>query len=142
MEKSRLKKVHISAGAIVIRKLNNQKEVLLLYRKKSKSWHLPKGTKKKNECLEHTAQREVLEETGTKIKIRGYLGYLKSKKEDQTSKITHYFLAESLSSNLQNHNQEHDYVEFVEIKEAIKRLQKKALFEKEASLLKKLIKKF
>ena len=135
-------KVHISSGVVVIKERKREPKVLIMYRKRSKSWHLPKGTQLPGESLEDTAKREALEETGVEIEIKKYLGKLHSQKSDGTPKITHYFLAKPLSSNLQNHDQEHDYVEFVEIREAIKRLQKKALFEKEAGLLKKLSKKF
>lgn len=131
-------KQHISAGVVVIE--NNK--VLLLYREKSNSWHLPKGTLKENESLEEAAKRETLEETGFDVKIGNYLGILESEFErdgKKVAKTTHYFFGTLTSKEQKAHDEEHDKVEFVELSEAIDKLGKSRIFENEEKLLKKLL---
>jgi len=50
-----------AAGGLV---QNDVKEILFIYR--LGKWDLPKGKKEKNESIENTALREVMEETGAK----------------------------------------------------------------------------
>ena len=50
-----------AAGGLV---QNDDKEILFIYR--LGKWDLPKGKKEKNESIENTALREVMEETGAK----------------------------------------------------------------------------
>ncbi len=70
---------HISSGGIVYRLGRlSEPEILLLYRRASNSWHLPKGTRMEGERLIETATREVKEETGAVVRIHCYLGSIKS----------------------------------------------------------------
>lgn len=119
-----MKKPHISSGGVIYRILpKNKIEVLLLYREKSDSWHLPKGTLENDENLVKAASRETTEETGWKVETEKYLGKLASKKEDKIPKITHYYLMKPLKK-VANGDHEHDQVEWIEIKKAKKLLQK------------------
>lgn len=137
---------HISSGAVVYRKpAENQVEVLLLYRRATDSWHLPKGTQETGESLEMTAVREVREETGVDALLCDYLGMLPSvfeREGKQIQKQTHYFLAEPLHVQTEIHDAEHDEVAFVEIETALDRLQKKTGYEKEWQMIEKVMKHF
>lgn len=132
---SELNKVHISSGALVIQGSKGQKKILIMYRKESDSWHLPKGTQNNGETLEETCIREVKEETGVLINIKKYLGKLHSVTPKKISKETHYFLAEPVEINLSLHDTEHDIVDFFEIDIAYNLLKKKSLFEKEYEIV-------
>lgn len=134
------KKPHVSAGALVVRTVGGRDEVLLLYRKSADAWCLPKGTLKDGELLEDAARREVEEETGVVIEIQKYLKKLESFKADKTPKITHYFLALPLSINLHEHDWEHDHVEFMEVNQALRKLEARSPYEKEYRVLQKYLK--
>lgn len=58
-----------SCGAVVYRKIGNDIRYLLIRNKRSSNWSFPKGHIEAEETLEETAKREVLEETGLRIKI-------------------------------------------------------------------------
>lgn len=103
-------------------------------RKATQSWHLPKGTMEPGESILETALREVEEETGVRIDIEKYLGFLRSSKEDGTPKITHYYLAHPLSSDFSRHDKEHDEIVFLPLEEAYSKLKNMSLFEKEYEL--------
>lgn len=133
-------KIHVSAGAVVVRPTEFGREVLLLYRKNTDSWHLPKGTMRPNESVLETALREVKEETGFEIMIEKHLGVLPSTKEDGTSKITHYYLASVIDGLSEPHDSEHDRVEFFPLAEAYHKLRAKSIFEKEYVILDKYLK--
>lgn len=59
----------LKAGVIVIKEENQKMYCLLTYRKFQDDYSFPKGHIEENESPERTAVREVLEETGCKIKI-------------------------------------------------------------------------
>jgi len=128
-------KIHISSGGIIYKIFPNKEiRILLLYRKRTNSWHLPKGTKENKESLEKTALREVTEETGYKVEKEKYLGKLPSFKEDKTPKITHYYLMKPVK-RLANHDKEHDRLEWVGIEKAKKLLSQFRKFEKEEEIV-------
>ena len=58
-----------SCGAIVIRKMNNTYNCLLIKNKMSENWGFPKGHMERGETEHDTARREVLEETGLHIEF-------------------------------------------------------------------------
>ena len=58
-----------SCGAVVYRIINGVVRYLLIKNKRSSNWSFPKGHIEKNETLEETAKREVLEETGLRLDI-------------------------------------------------------------------------
>ncbi len=130
--------IHISSGGVIYRITpEKQIETLLLYRKRTNSWHLPKGTREKGESLEKTALREVKEETGLGVEIEKYLGELHSLKEDKTPKITHYFLMKPIGRELEifNHEEKYDKVEWIEIEKAKELLKEFKEFEKEEEIV-------
>ena len=58
-----------SCGAVVYRIINGVVRYLLIKNKRSSNWSFPKGHVEDGETAEETAKREVLEETGIRIKI-------------------------------------------------------------------------
>lgn len=128
-------KTHISSGGVIYRIVpKKQIEILLLYRKRTNSWHLPKGTQEKGENLEKTALREVAEETGFEAKIEKYLSKLPSLKEDKTPKITHYYLMKPIKK-IADHDHEYNETKWVEINKAKKLLKEFTEFEKEEKIV-------
>ena len=133
-------RTHISSGGVVYKISDkNQIEILLLHRKETDSWHLPKGTQKEGEDLAKTALREVREETGLDVEIEKYLGKLPSLNEDRESKITHYYLMKPIGRELEifNHEDKYDRVEWMELEKAKKLLSKFKEFEKEEEIIEK-----
>jgi 8-oxo-dGTP pyrophosphatase MutT (NUDIX family) len=63
-----------AAGGLVWRETKAGKELLLVHRKRYGDWTLPKGKREGSESLKETAIREVLEETGYRIRINGFAG--------------------------------------------------------------------
>jgi len=92
--------VEKSAGAVVFRKENGIKFLLLRYKFKSEYWDFPRGNIEKGEKAEDTAKREIEEETG--IKDLKFLKNFKQKvkwfyrRENKLiSKEVIYFLAQT-----------------------------------------------
>jgi 8-oxo-dGTP diphosphatase len=137
-------KLHISSGAIVFKKEKNIPKILILKRKKGPTYHLPKGTKRIGENLKQTAIREVQEETGYKIKILKYLGWLPStatKKGQKFKKRTHYFLAKGINK-IRPKDYEHDQVLWTLPENALKLLEQRVkCYENETLILKKALNK-
>jgi len=131
-------KTHISSGGVIYKvSENNQIKILLLHRKETDSWHLPKGTQNEGEDLIKTAMREVKEETGLDVDIEKYLGTLPSLKEDGAQKLTHYYLMKPIGRELDifNHEEKYDKVEWLEIEKAKKLLSEFKEFEKEEEIV-------
>lgn len=120
--------MHISAGAVVYRINQEKKEIVLLYRQKTDTYHLPKGTRESGEEIQDTVLREVQEEAGVTVSVENFLGQLDSQFERDgkiIQKQTQYFLAELVSQDLNQHDQEHDSVLWVDVSTAKKLLQQK-----------------
>ncbi len=91
----------VAAGGIVVRQGNEGVEVLLIQKKGSSAWTLPKGHLEEGEKLEDCAVREILEETGLKVRLKGKAGQISySYRRDGflLCETVHYFVAEPLSS--------------------------------------------
>lgn len=87
--------VEVSAGGVVV--FGN---AILLLKKYNGDWVLPKGRIEKNEKIEATALREVLEESGVKAEIIDYIGeihynYKNLQENEIVSKTVHWFLMRS-----------------------------------------------
>ncbi len=87
--------VEVSAGGVVV--FGN---AILLLKKYNGDWVLPKGRIEKNEKVEATALREVLEESGVKAEIIDYIGeihynYKNLQENEIVSKTVHWFLMRS-----------------------------------------------
>lgn len=83
-----------SCGAIVVRKQNGRLYTLMI-RQNQGHWCFPKGHVENNENEFETAEREVLEETGLKVRfIDGFRESVVYSPRDDVMKEAVYFLAE------------------------------------------------
>lgn len=110
--------MHISSGAVIYREEKNEIHILIMFRRATGTYHLPKGTQQPGEDLETTAKREIKEETGYEVTLKEYLGVLLSsftKEGKVIQKETHYFKAELASPLQTSHDDEHDEIMFVPV---------------------------
>jgi len=115
-------KYRVAAGAIITRLINmNKKEVLLLYREKSKDYTFPKGCSIPGERIERTAKREVAEETGYKIKILKKLPNIKYKKISDGEKVIVYFFSAKIIKKVPK-KEKHEYPIWVPFEKVEKKL--------------------
>ena len=102
-----------SAGGVVIRKSNNQTEVLICERFSENLIALPKGKPNEGEYEAATAIREVREETGInaiiKNKIKDIFYSFKSPNGIINKKVS-FFLMEKIDGEISNHDDEFDKV--------------------------------
>jgi 8-oxo-dGTP pyrophosphatase MutT (NUDIX family) len=85
-----------AAGGIVIRRNGDQLEVLLVHRPRG-DWSFPKGKADQGESDEHTAVREVEEETGLRCGLAGEAGLTRYTDAAGRAKIVHYWFMEPSS---------------------------------------------
>lgn len=143
------KPFHTSCGGVVYRKRNNQLEILLLHRIKSKkwkydSWHLPKGTRGKDESERETAKREILEETGYEVDVGWKIGHIGStfQREGVTiQKATHYYACKPIKDTGRG-PAEHDESRWIPAKMTIDLLSQFNIFEKEDEVVRKFLQNF
>lgn len=130
----------ISSGGIIFRVRNHQPEVVLIARRNSTIWCLPKGMLEQDETPEITAKRETKEETGLDgdiLEKLGEINYWYYSREDQSriSKTVHFYLFEFKGGNEREHDSEADEVKWFSPEDAVrvlsygneKELMKKAL---------------
>lgn len=113
-----------SAGGIVFRDGGAGPDLLMGRRRTERSrpiWSLPKGTPDAGETTEQTALREVLEETGLKMRILKTVGdvhYHFVRDGVRIDKTVHYFLMEPTGGDLADHDHEFEEVRWVPLAEA------------------------
>src|SRR6266851_4942617 len=66
--------VIFAAGGIISRATSNGDEVMVIRRKRHADWTFPKGKLKQGESFAQAAIREVLEETGCRVRLGKFLG--------------------------------------------------------------------
>jgi len=102
-----------SAGGVVLRKNNNQTEVLICERFSENLIALPKGKPNEGEDEEEAAIREVKEETGInaiiKNKIKDIFYSFESPNGIINKKVS-FFLMEKIDGEISNHDDEFDKV--------------------------------
>lgn len=116
---------HVSSGGIVYRWRHGQRDILVLYRAQTGTYHLPKGTQESGESLEDAAVREIYEETGYVVSLEHHVVSVPSSFERDGVRIqkqTHYFSARAISDHGGTHDAEHDTVTFLSYEEALSRL--------------------
>lgn len=133
-----------SAGGLVVRKRGNRAQVCLVSKKGGRVWAFPKGRVDKDESLEETAVREVLEETGHEASIIDQLDrieYYFFLKENNTfyHKTVTFFLMKLIRENVQERDEEADSVGWYDAgvaKKKLSYLNEKKILGKAESLLK------
>jgi len=93
---------NVSSGGVVV---NPEGRVLLIKRADEEIWCLPKGTIESGESLEATAVREILEETGLRVKllrplITIHFRYYWPPRGHNVDKTVVYFLAEPVGGRI------------------------------------------
>ncbi len=116
----------VSAGGAVYRHGPEGIEVVLCGRTREGLWALPKGSPQPGEALEHTALREVEEETGLAVAIEDGVGSIRYQfaGPDGTGydkRVEHYLMAPT-GGSLAAHDGEFDVVRWAPVEEALRLL--------------------
>jgi len=86
-----------AAGGVVVRaRHDGGVEIAVVHRPAYDDWTLPKGKLQAGEREEHTALREVEEETGMRCRLERALGSTKYKDHRGRQKIVHYWVMRAL----------------------------------------------
>ncbi len=135
----------ISSGGVVFRPAGAGYEVALIRvrRVDGDAWAIPKGWVEKGEDLEHTAVREVREETGLDAKVLRKLGeityeFYSKADRNRIVKTVHLFLMECLGGNTADHDDEVEEVRWFPLGDALRTLtykNEREVLEKAASLI-------
>ena len=113
-----------SAGGIVVRYEGDRPQLVVGSRRRDRdvvTWTLPKGTPDPGETREETALREVREETGLDVRIRGPLDsieYWFVQSGTRIHKTVHYFLMDQTGGDLGRHDHEFESVRWIGFDEA------------------------
>ncbi len=88
----------VAAGAVTLRRRRGTTEVLLVHRPKYDDWSFPKGKLELREPVRTAAVREVLEETGVRIRLGPALGSQAYLVENGTGRLkhVHYWVGRAL----------------------------------------------
>lgn len=115
----------IAAGAVVVRKSPGGHEVLLVHRPRYDDWSFPKGKVDPGEHVTACAVREVLEETGLRVRLGVPLGDQRYRVSATRMKTVHYWMGRVRGDDdvtTYEANQEIDVVEWVPWAEAATRI--------------------
>ena len=113
-----------SAGGIVVRYEGDRPQLVVGCRRRDRdvvTWTLPKGTPDPGETREETALREVREETGLDVRIRGPLDsieYWFVQSGTRIHKTVHYYLMDQTGGDLGRHDHEFESVRWIGFDEA------------------------
>ncbi len=123
-----------SCGAVVFRNIGGEIRFLLIKNKRSTNWGFPKGHIENGESKEDTARREVLEETGIRIKILpGFVSTSEYTIQGKVEKSVSIFVASTTDTQTKIQQEEiEDYI-WLNYSKAIKKLK----FENDRSILEK-----
>ena len=138
---------HISVGGVAYQNENNKLKVVILGRNEADGahYHLPKGTLHHNETLEDCAKREVLEESGYRCSIGKLIStdtQSYAARDDVAVIKTLIYFEMPIIENVRRHDDEHDWVEYVGIEEAIEKLRNTEPKKKEFLVVEQFLKKF
>jgi broad specificity phosphatase PhoE/8-oxo-dGTP pyrophosphatase MutT (NUDIX family) len=108
-----------AAGGVLVRsKVDGGVEVAIVHRPSYDDWTLPKGKLQAGEREEHTALREVEEETGMRCRLERALGSTKYKDHRGRQKVVHYWVMRALDGHFKP-TKEVDALRWVPLAEAI-----------------------
>jgi len=111
-----------AAGAVVLRGENiDDVEVLAIHRPRYDDWSLPKGKGKTDELSPHTAVREVLEETGYRVRLGLRLPSMRYQVSKGPKKVE-YWRAEVVEELPFQPNDEVDKVRWLPLDKAMRKL--------------------
>ena len=110
--------VRAAGGVLVRSRPDGDVEVALVHRPAYDDWTLPKGKLQAGEREEHTALREVEEETGMRCRLERALGSTKYKDHRGRQKIVHYWVMRALDGHF-TPTKEVDALRWVPLGEAI-----------------------
>ncbi len=110
-----------AAGAIVLRGSGDDTEVLVIHRKRYDDWSLPKGGVEDGETEPVAAVREVLEETGHRIRLTARMQPTRHVVKERT-KVVSWWLGELLDQRPVEHDDEADRVEWWPVGRALAQL--------------------
>ncbi len=138
---------HISVGGVAYQNENDELKVVILGRNEADGahYHLPKGTLHHNETLENCARREVLEESGCRCSV-GKL--ISTDTQSYTARDgvavikTLIYFEMPIIENVEQHDDEHDWVECVGIEEAIEKLRNTEPKKKEFLVVERFLKSY
>lgn len=116
-----------AAGGVVHRHGAGDSIEVVLGRQPDGKWRLPKGVSEAGETSGQTAVREVGEETGLSVAASGQIGqstYTFSRADDgaRCEKTVTFYLMSPVGGDLSNHDAEFERVDWVEWREAVRRL--------------------
>ncbi len=118
----------ISAGGVVFTKKDGNLCILIAQHASHHGWVFPKGLVGDHiasESKEHTAIREVQEETGITGKILHTLtpiSYSYTDKEDHINKTVYYYVMQFVSGDIRNHDAEMENVEWINSSKVLEKL--------------------
>lgn len=113
--------VVMAAGTVTLRESDGHREVLAVHRPRYGDWSLPKGKLNAQELAPVAAVRETLEETGVSVRLGRPLG-IRSYPVDKKTKIVDWWIGHPLSISKHKPDGEVDQVEWIEVEEALRRL--------------------
>lgn len=112
----------VAAGGVVFRDGEEGVEIVLVSRRASGLFALPKGKVDPGEVVEQTAVREVREETGLEAEILEPLGEVRywftDDEGERVDKVVYFFLMRSTGGDLSLHDHEFDDVAWYHLVEA------------------------
>ena len=112
----------VAAGGVVFREGDEGPEIVLVSRRASGLFALPKGKVDPGEVIEQTALREVREETGLVAEIVEPLGEVRywfmDDRGERVDKVVYLFLMRPTGGDLADHDHEFDDVGWFHLAEA------------------------
>lgn len=112
----------VAAGGVVFREGDEGIEIVLVSRRSSGLFALPKGKVDPGEQVEQTAVREVREESGLEAEILEELGevryWFSDENRERVDKIVYFFLMRPTGGDMADHDHEFDDVGWYHLAEA------------------------
>lgn len=110
-----------SCGAIIWREREGKPMVLVLQHQNGGHWAFPKGHVEGNETEEQTARREILEETGLKVRLDpGFRQVVTFSPKPRVMKDVVYFAARPVGGKLKRQEEEVTDIRWLTLGEALK----------------------